>query len=589
MQPGLLTAIQTPTDNGLAGDLLASCEDVSPDVSPSFLPEMETALSSRIVNASMGGVEGNDTSSISMNLWTRLKVGLAPRRPSMIQLALGRAALAQLAIPLAEQVQISAEGAEASLVESSAGKIMPDSAMANRAWRATKLGTSEQDEQNGDGSDSGLAAVGIAPGGDPSRNRSISVLSEGFGFALPDTLLTSITGDYQSNEESAPAGIPLSGPGSPIGTGDRLNLSTGQKVRITIPGPPAGAMMCSGNPAGGAVAKDPAYNDAFVARRVMSAAAAAFLRAASGTDTEIDHVPAETGSTIELNGEQHDWSPISFEAIVRAGTGSGKSDGPAGLPETPYGVANSGGRGPSGKRPSEPGRAIWDGGKDWDRDFRRELKVAGQTETASAEMGVGREAASDFKQSVMPGPAREAERHQTFESSVPAGSASGSLNASDGVQPEEGAVEQPARAEWPFADAGNAEAASPVRELDVKVQATGGSAVHLRFNTRNGEVHLTARTADAELSRELALGLPHLKRRLLDAGMQADLWPQPDQINQVENKSELETRAEGDSGRGDRSHAEQDGRQHSSAGRDRAKWSDLIEDSLDGEGKGGIR
>lgn len=547
---------------------------------------METALSSRIVNASIEGVEGNDTSNISMNLWTRLKVSLAPRRPSMIQLALGRAALAQLAIPLAEQVQISAEGAEASLEESSAEEIMPDSAMANRAWRATKLGSSEQDEQNGDGSDSGLASVGIAPGGDPSRNRSISVLSEGFDFAFPDAVPTSTTGDYQSNEERAPVGIPLSGPESPIRSGDRLNLSTGQKVRITIPGPPADAMMGSGRPAGRVVAKEPPLNDAFVARRVMSAAAAAFLRAASGTDTEIDHVPAETGSTIELNGEQHDWSPISFEAIVRAGTGSRESDGPAGLPETPHGVANSGGRGLADKRPSEPGRAIGDGGKDWDRDFRQ---AAGQAETGRAEMGVGREAASDFKQSVMPGPARGAERHQAFESSVPAGSAGGSLNASDSVQLEEGAVEQPARAELPFADADNAEAASPVRELDVKVQATGGSAVHLRFNTRNGEVHLTARTADAELSRELALGLPHLKRRLEDAGMRADLWPQPDQINQVQNKSELETRAEGDSGRGDRFHAEQDGRQHSSSGRDRAKWSDLIEESLDGEGKGGIR
>lgn len=586
MQPGLLTAIQTPTDSGLAGDFLASCEDVSADVSPSFLPEMETALSSRIVNASSEGVEANDTSSISMNLWTRSKVSLAPRRPSMIQMALGRAALAQLAIPLAEHVQISVEGAEASLVESSTGEIMP---VANRAWRATKLGSSEQDEQNGDGNDSGLAFVGIAPGGDPSRNRFISVMSEGFDFSFPDTVPTSTTGDYQSNEESALAGIPLSGPESPIGVGDRLNLSTGQKVRITIPGPPADAKMGSGNQAGGAVAKEPALNDAFLVRRVMSAAAAAFLRAVSGTDTEIDHVSAETGSTIELNGEQHDWSPISFEAIVRAGTGSRESDGPAGLPETPHGVANSGGRSPAGKRPSAPGRAIGDGGKDWDRDFRRELKVAGQTETASAEMGVGREATSDFKQSVMPGPARGAERHQAFESSVPAGSAGGSLNASDSFQPEEGAVEQPARAESPFADADNAEAASPVRELDVKVQATGGSAVHLRFNARNGEVHLTARTADAELSRELAVGLPHLKRRLEDAGMQADLWPQPDQINKVQNKSELETRAEGDSGRGDRSHAEQDGRQHSSSGRDRARWSDLIEDSLDGEGKGGIR
>lgn len=550
---------------------------------------METALSSRIVNASSEGVELNDTSSISTNLWTRLKVSLAPRRPSMIQLALGRAALAQLAIPLAEQVQISVEGAEASLVESSTGEIMPDSAMANHAWRATKLGSSEQDEQNGDGNDSGLAFVGIAPGGDPSRNRSISVLSEGFDLAFPDTVPTSTTGDYQSNEESAPAGIPLSGLESPIRTGDRLNASTGQEVRITIPGPPAGAMTGSGNPAGGAVAKKSAFNDAFVARRVMSAAAATFLRADSGTDIEIDHVPAETGSTIEQNSEQHDWSPISFEAIVRAGTGSRESDGPAGLPQTPHGFANSGGRGPAGKRPTEPGRAIGDGGRDWERDFRRDLKVAGQAETASAEMGVGREAGSDLKQSVMPGPAREAERHQAFESSVLAGSAGGSLNASDSFQPEEGAVEQPARAESPLADAENAEAASPVRELDVKVQATGGSAVHLRFNTRNGEVHLTARTADAELSRELAAGLPHLKRRLEDAGMQADLWPQADQINQVQNKSELETRAEGDSGRGDRSHAEQDGRQHSSSGRDRAKWSDLIEDSLDGEGKGGIR
>lgn len=134
-----------------------------------------------------------------------------------------------------------------------------------------------------------------------------------------------------------------------------------------------------------------------------------------------------------------------------------------------------------------------------------------------------------------------------------------------------------------------AEGGGALREVSLNVQNESGATVHLKFTERRGEVHVVSRTTDQALGRELAEGLPELKRNIEDSGMAADVWTSQSERLTVEKEAKPETRSgtgsDGRSGQG----AGRDGQSGSRSGRDADRWADEIENSLDEGRSGGMR
>jgi hypothetical protein len=154
-----------------------------------------------------------------------------------------------------------------------------------------------------------------------------------------------------------------------------------------------------------------------------------------------------------------------------------------------------------------------------------------------------------------------------------------------GPQPGTPAAEPPASA----TDADAVTASGPLREVSLKVEDASGATVHLKFTERRGEVHVVTRTADADLSRELAGGLPELRKSLEDGGMAADVWVSSGEPHQVQDKVRVESQAGSDTGSRSGPESDRQSRDGSRPGGNSAKWMDVIEDSLDGISRGGIR
>jgi hypothetical protein len=171
---------------------------------------------------------------------------------------------------------------------------------------------------------------------------------------------------------------------------------------------------------------------------------------------------------------------------------------------------------------------------------------------------------------------------------APAGGESAGEQAEVDAGPplETPAAEAPA----PASDGDTAAASGPLREVSLKVEHGSGSTIHLKFTERRGEVHVVTRTADTDLARELADGLPGLRQSLEDAGMAADVWASPGEPQPVRDKPRPESRAgTGSDGRSGFQSDQQGRGGESRSGRDAAKWVDLIEDSLDEVSRGGSR
>ncbi len=135
----------------------------------------------------------------------------------------------------------------------------------------------------------------------------------------------------------------------------------------------------------------------------------------------------------------------------------------------------------------------------------------------------------------------------------------------------------------------SAEGRGALREVSLKVQNESGATVHLKFTERRGEVHVVSRTSDAAMGRNLAEGLPELKRNIEEAGMRAEVWSSQGGRLTVEKEAKAETRS--GTGSDDRSGqgTGRDGRSGSRSGSDANRWVDEIEDSLDEGGSGGKR
>ncbi len=128
-----------------------------------------------------------------------------------------------------------------------------------------------------------------------------------------------------------------------------------------------------------------------------------------------------------------------------------------------------------------------------------------------------------------------------------------------------------------------------LREVALKVQTESGATVHLKFTERRGEVRVVSRTSDAVLGRDLAEGLPELKRDIEDSGMGAEIWASQSERLAVHKEAKAETRSgagsDGRAGQG----AGRDGQSGSRSGRDATRWADEIENSLDESRSGGTR
>jgi hypothetical protein len=65
---------------------------------------------------------------------------------------------------------------------------------------------------------------------------------------------------------------------------------------------------------------------------------------------------------------------------------------------------------------------------------------------------------------------------------------------------------------------------TPVRDISVRLSGSTSERVDLRISERTGDISLTVRSSDLELTRQLRDGLPELTDRLERSGYQAEVW-----------------------------------------------------------------
>ncbi len=610
----------------LPGGPLSAGEAATAGFAVSFLPEMETALLGRVAVPAAEGLEtepaaGNSLAAAAVNhrgksrasIWAALSFGQASHSPSAIQLARGRAALARLVsvpVTVSDVTAAQTQAAEPVPAETDAKAACPDPGSPDCPGDSAVGDRGELDD------DAGNASPLILMGGETPATEAAalrltfpwsSLGVEAQSPAVAETAATTDSDVETGDEALAEPGLPpLPAAFQRVEFTSRWQMADGRTAPEIDSAKAPDAVDLSWDSAmqpqiereAGAGLSEPARDDLAGVPHFGRDNQVQFAVAAAGTSSQRQahsghgggDIIGSPGLSAGLAAEGPEAAPRVFEAAIRPEAAASNVAGYT--PASPDTMPPAAGSAPLAQaaRPvpgqTLPGRSKFSTGSEVEERSPESGSAAGES---GAEVTVEQSLAAAIKP-VAAAARTESEtvRHPATESAWAVTVGDRASEIPGGADAGTASTEQTAKTQAPAADLDRPEAAPPLREVSLQVEDASGAAVHLKFTERRGEIHLVTRTADAELSRELAQGLPELRQGIEDAGMSADLWTQSVETQAVQERVRPETQEESASGRGPGHQTGQQGQQESRSGRNAARWMDVIEDSLDEGNRGGI-